>query len=75
MSRLSFEISPDELRQLKALASQAGLSIKDFILSKTLPASTGETETTSRLLKAIHAPDSENIVFGSIEDLKDALGY
>ena len=75
MSRLSFEISPDELRQLKVQASQAGLSIKDFILSKTLPASAGETNTSSRLLKAIHSPDSEDIAFGSIEDLKHALGY
>jgi hypothetical protein len=75
MSRLSFEISPDQLLQIKALAAEAGLSIKDFILSKALPAPTGETKTTSRLRKAIHAPDSENIVFDSIEDLKHALGF
>ncbi len=75
MSQLSFEISPKELRQIKARASEAGLSIKDFILSKALSGSTGETTTTNRVPEAIHAPDSKNIVFGSIEDLKHALGY
>lgn len=75
MSRLNFEISPDEFHQIKVLASEAGLSIKDFILSKALPASPGETNTTSRLLDAIHAPNSENIAFRSIEDLKHALGF
>ena len=38
MSRLSIEIDPEQHRQIKTLATFAGLSIKDYILQKTPPA-------------------------------------
>jgi len=36
MSRLSIEIAPEEHREIKSQAAAAGLSIKDYILRKTL---------------------------------------
>ena len=86
MSRLSIEIDPEQHRQIKTLATFEGMTIKEFILSRTLPGkqSTQESDTTekllsspknrARLLEAISAPRSENRVFESMEDLKDALG-
>jgi hypothetical protein len=84
MSRLSIEIDPEQHRQIKTLATFAGLSIKDYILTKTLP-SRGETEDATdhllkspknakRLRQAIAAPTSEHRVFQTLEELEDALG-
>ncbi|EGG30835.1 hypothetical protein IMCC3088_2024 [Aequoribacter fuscus] len=35
--RLSIEISPEQHQRLKASAALSGQSIKDYVLSKTLP--------------------------------------
>jgi len=86
MSRLSIEIDPEHHRQIKTLATFEGMTIKDFILSKTLPQKNREEEpdTTAkllsspenkkRLLEAIEAPASESRVFETMDDLKNALG-
>lgn len=37
MSRLSIEVSPQQLQQIKAMAALQGKSIKDFILEKVIP--------------------------------------
>ncbi|MEZ5690349.1 MAG: antitoxin [Rickettsiales bacterium] len=37
MSRLSIEISDHQHQKIKAMAAISGLSIKDYILEKTLP--------------------------------------
>lgn len=86
MSRLSIEIAPEQHRQIKTLATFEGLSIKEFILSRTLPPkkSTNEADTTEillshpknreRLLDAIKTPREEHKVFETMEDLKNALG-
>jgi len=36
MNRLTIEIEPEQNRQIKTLATFAGMTIKEFILSKTL---------------------------------------
>lgn len=86
MSRLSIEIDPEQHRQIKTLATFEGMSIKDFILSRTLSGLKPIEETNAtdkllshpknreRLLEAISTPSDESLVFESIEDLKDALG-
>lgn len=84
MSRLSIEIDPEQHRQIKTLATFAGLSIKDFILAKTLPQKLPPEDATqqlpsqpknaARLRKAIATPASEHLVFESLKDLEDALG-
>lgn len=86
MSRLSIEIDPEQHRQIKTLATFEGMSIKEFILSRTLSAGQPmeETNTTEkllsppknreRLLSAIKTPREEHIAFETIEELKDALG-
>ena len=85
MNRLSIEIEPEQHRQIKTLATFSGLTIKDYILSKALPKSaTDPVDATSHLLsspknakrlqEALETPDTENRVFNSLEDLKDALG-
>ncbi|MEX1118715.1 MAG: hypothetical protein WEB60_07960 [Terrimicrobiaceae bacterium] len=37
MSRISIEVTPDQHRQLKAVAALSGQSIKDYILSQSIP--------------------------------------
>ena len=84
MSRLSIEIEPEQHRQIKTLATFEGMTIKEFILSKTLSKKAEVADATEQLLaspenarrlkEAINTPDSENIVFESIEELEDALG-
>lgn len=87
MSRLSIEIDPEQHRQIKTLATFEGMSIKDFILSRTLakpePEAAGMNTTDKllshpknrdRLLEAISAPRNESRVFKSMDELKDALG-
>ncbi len=43
MGRLSIELPEQQHKQIKALAALRGLSIKDYILEKTLPAESEET--------------------------------
>jgi len=86
MSRLSIEIDSEQHRQIKTLATFEGMTIKEFILSKTLPQKRGdgEADTTEkllshpknreRLLESVETPREENLVFETMEDLKDALG-
>ena len=62
------------------------MTIKDFILSKTLGPKklTTPTDSTARLMgsaknaarlrKAMASPESEHRVFESVKDLKDAFG-
>lgn len=40
--RLSIEISPQQYQRLKASAALNGQSIKDYVLSRTLPDSDGQ---------------------------------
>ena len=85
MNRLTIEIAPEQHRQIKTLATFAGMTIKDFILAKTLaPQQMAPTDTTDQLLAspknaarlraAIAAPASPQMVFETVEDLKHALG-
>ena len=85
MNRLTIEIDPEQHRQIKTLATFSGMTIKEFILSKTLgPQRLASGDTTDHLLgsaknaerlrNAIATPDSEHRVFESVEELKHALG-
>ncbi|RYD36093.1 MAG: hypothetical protein EOP86_06875 [Verrucomicrobiaceae bacterium] len=88
MSRLTIEIEPEQHRQIKTLATFAGMTIKEFILSKTLTPSAKRSpqgeDTTARLLsspknaerlrEAIASKTPEHLVFETTEDLKRALG-
>ena len=86
MSRLSIEIDPEQHRQIKTLATFEGQTIKEFILSRTLPdwKPSDNMDTTAkllsapenreRLLEAIAAPSNESRFFESVDELKDALG-
>ena len=84
MSRLSIEIDPEQHRQIKTLATFEGLSIKEFILRKTLYSKSQEKDATEHLLsspenakrlsEALDTPQSEHVIFESLEDLENALG-
>ena len=84
MSRLTIEIEPEQHRQIKTLAAFSGVTIKEFMLSKTIgPQRAALGDATDRLMRskkiaarlreAIATPDPEHRVFESMEDLKDAL--
>ncbi len=88
MNRLTIEIEPDQHRQIKTLATFAGMTIKDFILSKTLvpseerdpaPADTtaqllGSPKNAKRLREAIASKTPKHLIFETTDDLKRALG-
>jgi hypothetical protein len=85
MNRLTIEIEPEQHRQIKTLATFSGMTIKEFILSKTIGPQRaaagdatdrlmGSVKNAARLREAIVIPGSEHRVFESVEDLKDALG-
>lgn len=85
MTRLTIEIEPEQHRQIKTLATFSGMTIKEFILSKTIGSQRetigdatdrlmGSAKNAGRLREAIATPNSENRVFESVESLKDALG-
>ena len=88
MNRLTIEIEPEQHRQIKTLATFAGMTIKEFILSRTLtpssvqPPQSGDTtarllgspKNAKRLRKAISSKTPRHLTFESTEDLKRALG-
>lgn len=88
MNRLTIEIEPEQHRQIKTLATFAGMTIKEFILSKTITPSSSlpppVEDTTARLLSspknakrlrsAISSKTPKHLIFESTEDLKRALG-
>jgi hypothetical protein len=88
MNRLTIEIEPEQHRQIKTLATFAGMTIKEFILSKTLTPSSvrspSSEDTTARLLgspknaerlrEAITSKTPGHLIFETTEDLKRALG-
>lgn len=88
MTRLTIEIEPEQHRQIKTLATFAGMTIKEFILSKTLtpsgvtPQQSGDTTTrllgspknARRLREAIPSKTPQRLIFETTEDLKRALG-
>jgi len=88
MNRLTIEIEPEQHRQIKTLATFAGMTIKEFILSKTLTSSStkpqqsedtttqllGSPKNAKRLREAINSQTPEHLVFETTEDLKRALG-
>ena len=88
MNRLTIEIEPEQHRQIKTLATFAGMTIKEFILSKTLTPSSakpqqsedtttqllGSPKNAKRLREAINSQTPEHLVFETTEDLKRALG-
>ena len=75
-------MEPEQRQQIKTLATFAGMSIKDYVLMKTLPAR--EVSATELLLKhpenaaplreAISTPVAEHVTFETLEDLEDAIG-
>jgi uncharacterized protein (DUF1778 family) len=38
MSRLSIEVTPEQHQRLKAIAALSGMTIKDYVLARVLPA-------------------------------------
>ena len=88
MNRLTIEIEPEQHRQIKTLATFAGMTIKEFILSKTVTPSSvppqksadtttlllGSPKNAKRLREAIGAKTPKHLIFETTEDLKRALG-
>lgn len=53
MSRLSIEIPEHQHQQIKAMAAMGGMSIKDYILTKTLPSAAEEEPYSEEEIKAL----------------------
>lgn len=51
MSRISIEVSPEQHKQIKALAALKGQSIKDFVMEKVLPINSENDDPSMSELK------------------------
>jgi hypothetical protein len=92
IKRLTLDMTADEHRQIKTLASFYGVTMKDFLLSKAIDGAgvkrpikvAGVTDETvyllrsarnkKRLLKSLKVSSGGRKKFGSINELKNALG-
>ncbi|MEI6339344.1 MAG: antitoxin [Verrucomicrobiota bacterium] len=52
MSRISIEVTPQQHRRLKAVAALSGQSIKDYILSQSIPGEHIESGNTLQPLES-----------------------
>ncbi len=74
--RLSIEISPEQHQRLKASAALLGMSIKDYVLDKTLPNITEESalqELESFLAPRIEAANNGEISSQSLDEIFDEV--
>lgn len=74
MSRLSIEIPEYQHQQIKAMAALRGVSIKDYILERTLPPEAAESEGMSEaqalsMLESFLAPRIEAAERGEFSTL------
>ncbi len=76
--RLSIEISSEQHQRLKASAALQGLSIKDYVLSRTLP-NTGEQaalkELENFLTPRIEAARQGDFTVKSIDEIFDEVEH
>lgn len=74
--RLSIEISPEQHQRLKASAALQGLSIKDYVLSRTLPDSDEQAalrELEDFLKPRIEAANKGDFSTQSVDDIFDEV--
>jgi hypothetical protein len=75
MTRLSIEIPERQCRQIKAMAALRGVSIKEYILSMTLPQASGgsESEALAKLEKflapRVEAAERGEVYVGGVEEI------
>jgi len=88
IKRLTIDITLDEHRRLKTMASFHGVTMKDFLLGNLLSNQKksrkgAKTETAyllgsaankKRLLEALKRNSTDRTSFGSVKELKHALG-
>ena len=67
MSRISIEVTPDQHKQLKAVAALSGKSLKDYMLEKTLPVENDEDAAMQELLEYLR-PSIEQAKRGEFVD-------
>ena len=69
MSRLSIEIAESQHQQIKAMAALRGVSIKDYILERTLPSEqSGDSEAAALAqLEAFLAPRIAEVERGEFD--------
>ncbi len=79
MSRLSLELTPEQHRQLKAIAALNGQTLKDYIIERTLPhfesLSDGDTlQSLEAVLKPrIAEAERGDVVRDSVEQIFAAV--
>ncbi|MBX7209748.1 MAG: hypothetical protein K1X78_15630 [Verrucomicrobiaceae bacterium] len=81
METLVLELTEAQDRRLKSLASSAGVSVRDLVISKLLGAEQDETAyllsskaMEKRLLEAMNEPADRHLTFNTTEDAAHALG-
>jgi uncharacterized protein (DUF1778 family) len=84
METLVLELTDAENRRIKSLASSAGVSVHDLVISKVLGADNLVTDETAyllsspamekRLLGAMQEPAEQRKSFSNTEDAAHALG-
>lgn len=81
METLVLELTEDQDRRLKSLASSAGTSVRELVLAKVLGPEEDETAyllssktMEKRLLEAMKEPAERRLSFGNAEEAAHALG-
>ena len=81
METLVLELTEDQDRRLKSLASSAGVSVCELVLAKTLGSDEDETAyllsseaMKKRLLDAMKEPAERRLSFGNADEAAHALG-
>jgi len=75
ITRMSIDISSKDHRRLKILADNAGMTLREFVLSIITPILHPEKKITEKTLKAINdARNRKTIKAKDFEDLCDKLG-
>lgn len=74
--RLSIEVSPEQHQRLKAAAALKGQSIKDYVLSRTLPTAAEQTalqELEGFLKPRLEAAKQGDFSSKSVDDIFDEV--
>lgn len=72
MSRISIDVTPQQHRQLKAIAALAGKSLKEYLLAHTLPHREKEAslqELESFLEPRLHSAHAGDVSKRSVSDI------
>jgi len=68
MSRISIDVTPQQHRQLKAVAALSGQTLKDYLLSRAMPRPDDHETSSLRQLETFLKPRIEAALAGDVSN-------